>query len=168
MAAAVATQSANPATSGTESWRTSELIERPGQVDRSMGDVHAAGNAHVHLDPRNIARVAAALGERMAQIDSETEHYRMRTRQFLERWRQASAKSRRRFEAVMPVAVGYLLHWLRHAGSRRARIEARHSSDGIASLANCWADSRDNNRRNLSCDPHTAIRDPHSGFRNAR
>ena len=37
------------------------LIEIPQRVDRSMGDVHAAGNPHVHLDPSNIARVAAAL-----------------------------------------------------------------------------------------------------------
>src|SRR3954467_15301120 len=36
------------------------LIERPSSVDRSLGDVHPAGNPHLHLDPRNIARVAGA------------------------------------------------------------------------------------------------------------
>jgi zinc/manganese transport system substrate-binding protein len=45
------------------------LIEKPAQVDRAHGDVHAAGNPHLHLDPGNIARVAAALGERMALLD---------------------------------------------------------------------------------------------------
>ena len=45
------------------------LIEKPERLDRSMGDVHAAGNPHIHLDPRNIAKVAAALGERMAALD---------------------------------------------------------------------------------------------------
>ena len=41
------------------------LLEVPQRVDRAMGDVHAAGNPHIHLDPRNIAKVAAALSERM-------------------------------------------------------------------------------------------------------
>ena len=34
------------------------VIEVPQRLDRSLGDVHAAGNPHIHLDPRNIARVA--------------------------------------------------------------------------------------------------------------
>src|SRR3982751_6845999 len=70
----VQTQSGNPkiqagqpgyfeATSGVA------LLEKPAKVDRSMGDVHPAGNPHVHLDPRNIARIAQALGERMAALD---------------------------------------------------------------------------------------------------
>src|SRR5437588_11111701 len=33
-------------------------LEVPRVVDRSLGDIHPAGNPHVHLDPRNIARVA--------------------------------------------------------------------------------------------------------------
>src|SRR5688500_10081807 len=45
------------------------LIDVPQRLDRSLGDIHAAGNPHVHLDPHNITRVAAALGERMAQLD---------------------------------------------------------------------------------------------------
>src|SRR5436189_2934663 len=36
------------------------LIEKPTSVDRAQGDVHPAGNPHVHLDPRNIAKVASA------------------------------------------------------------------------------------------------------------
>ena len=137
------TQSANPAIQVGrpgyfEAAAHVELIERPGQVDRSMGDVHAAGNPHVHLDPRNIARIAAALGERMAQIDSEnTEHYRMRTRQFLERWRQASAKWETVGAALkgIPVVVhhrdtSYLLHWL---GMRE--VGALESKPGIPPTA---------------------------------
>src|SRR3954451_18465973 len=46
------------------------LIEKPTAVDRSMGDVHPAGNPHLHLDPRNIAAVASALAERMASLDA--------------------------------------------------------------------------------------------------
>ncbi|MGE0314975.1 MAG: metal ABC transporter substrate-binding protein [Lautropia sp.] len=47
-----------------------ELIEAHAQVDRSMGDVHAEGNPHFHLDPRRLARVAASLTERLGRIDA--------------------------------------------------------------------------------------------------
>ena len=61
-------------------------LEVPQRLDRAQGDVHAAGNPHIHLDPRNIAKVAAALAQRMAQIDSaEAENYRTRAKAFLER-----------------------------------------------------------------------------------
>src|SRR3954467_6277071 len=46
------------------------LIEKPDRADRSMGDVHAAGNPHLHLDPRNVAAVAAALAARIAGLDA--------------------------------------------------------------------------------------------------
>ena len=77
-----------------EAARVVPLLEKPERVDRSMGDVHAAGNPHVHLDPRNIARIAAALGERMADLDpANRKDYETRTRNFLERWREATARS---------------------------------------------------------------------------
>ena len=69
------------------------LLEVPASVDRSQGDVHPGGNPHIHLDPRNIAKVAGALGERMAQLDAgEAGNYRARTKAFLERWQQATAR----------------------------------------------------------------------------
>jgi len=104
-----------------------DLIERSPQVDRAQGDVHAAGNPHLHLDPRNIARVAAALGERMAQIDAaNADYYRGRTRQFVERWQQASAKWQAAAARLQGASVvvhhkdtSYLLRWLgmREAGT---------------------------------------------------
>jgi ABC-type Zn uptake system ZnuABC Zn-binding protein ZnuA len=42
-----------------------------GTVDRSMGDVHAAGNPHYLLDPLNGLRVAEAIRDRLAQLDPE-------------------------------------------------------------------------------------------------
>src|SRR5476651_2410805 len=45
-------------------------LEIPSQVDRSQGDVHAAGNPHIQTDPRNIAQVATALAARLQQVDS--------------------------------------------------------------------------------------------------
>src|SRR5215831_20739645 len=44
-------------------------LEVPKAVDRAQGDVHPYGNPHIQLDPRNIALVARALTERLAQID---------------------------------------------------------------------------------------------------
>jgi len=96
------------------------LIEIPQRVDRSMGDVHAAGNPHVHLDPSNIARVAAALAERMAQLDpGDAAQYRARARAFLERWQQASARWEKEGAPLkgMPIVVyhkdmTYLIRWL--------------------------------------------------------
>lgn len=35
------------------------MLEKPLRLDRADGDVHPAGNPHIQLDPRNIARVAA-------------------------------------------------------------------------------------------------------------
>lgn len=44
-------------------------LEIPKSIDRSLGDVHPQGNPHIHLNPRNIERVADALGGRLAAID---------------------------------------------------------------------------------------------------
>jgi len=40
-------------------------------VSRDMGDVHAKGNPHYWLDPRNGVRIAKAIAERLGQIDSK-------------------------------------------------------------------------------------------------
>jgi zinc/manganese transport system substrate-binding protein len=36
-------------------------LDIPAVVDRAHGDVHAAGNPHIHLDPRNVLKVAEKL-----------------------------------------------------------------------------------------------------------
>jgi zinc/manganese transport system substrate-binding protein len=97
------------------------LIDRPERVDRSMGDVHAAGNPHIHLDPHNVAAVAAALGSRMASLDpGDAAYYRERQKAFLERWGQASARWEKQAAPLkgMPLVVyhkdlSYLINWLR-------------------------------------------------------
>src|SRR3954464_11332266 len=96
------------------------LIEKPTSVDRSMGDVHPAGNPHLHLDPRNIAAVAAALAERMASLDAtQAAYYRSRSQDFLARWKEATARWENQAAPLkgMPVVVyhkdlSYLIHWL--------------------------------------------------------
>jgi zinc/manganese transport system substrate-binding protein len=103
------------------------LIEKPAQLDRAHGDVHAAGNPHIHLDPGNIARVAAALGERMRGLDpAEGAYYGERTKAFLERWRQATARWEKEGAPLKGLRLvvyhrdlSYLIAWLglREAGA---------------------------------------------------
>lgn len=46
------------------------LLDKPsGPVSRAQGDVHARGNPHYWLDPRNGARMAQAIAARLSEID---------------------------------------------------------------------------------------------------
>ena len=48
------------------------LLEVPQQkIDRSMGDIHPGGNPHFTLDPRNGARIARGLAERLGDLAPE-------------------------------------------------------------------------------------------------
>jgi zinc/manganese transport system substrate-binding protein len=97
-----------------------DLIEKPQSVDRSQGDVHAAGNPHIHLDPRNVAKVAAALSERLAALDAaQSAYYRERLRSFLQRWNAAIAGWEKQAAPLrgVPLVVyhrnlSYLMRWL--------------------------------------------------------
>ncbi len=65
-------------------------LEVPKVLDRSLGDIHPAGNPHIHLDPRNIAKVAEVLKQRLMQLDpANSAVYAARSAAFLERWRDA-------------------------------------------------------------------------------
>ncbi len=67
-------------------------LELPDRVDRAEGDIHPQGNPHVHLNPRNIERIAKALAERLAQIDpARSADYQGMYSDFLLRWESATA-----------------------------------------------------------------------------
>jgi zinc/manganese transport system substrate-binding protein len=95
-------------------------LDVPGQLDRSQGDVHAAGNPHIQTDPRNIAVVAAALAARLQQVDvGHAEEYGLRLAEFTQRWQQAIARWTAQALPIkgMPVvsqhkAFVYLYDWL--------------------------------------------------------
>jgi len=97
-----------------------KAIDVPERLDRADGDVHAAGNPHIQLDPRNIAIVAAALARRMAELDpANAAFYDGRQRDFQSRWSAALQRWERLAAPLRNVAViehhrnmGYLLHWL--------------------------------------------------------
>jgi zinc/manganese transport system substrate-binding protein len=95
-------------------------LELPTQVDRSQGDVHAAGNPHIQTDPRNIAQVAAALGARLQQVDAaHAGDYAKRQADFTQRWQQAITRWTAQAAPLKGIAVVsqhkgfvYLYDWL--------------------------------------------------------
>ena len=95
-------------------------VDVPRQLDRSQGDVHAAGNPHIQTDPRNIAQVAVALAARMQQIDSaNASQYAQRQADFAQRWQQAISRWTAQAAPLKGVAVVsqhkafvYLYDWL--------------------------------------------------------
>jgi zinc/manganese transport system substrate-binding protein len=103
-----------------EAARQVTLLEKPTVLDRSQGDVHAAGNPHIQTDPRNIARVAQALAARLAEVDpARAVMYRARLADFNNRWN--AAMTRWQAEAaplkdmsivVQHQAFPYLENWL--------------------------------------------------------
>jgi len=102
-------------------------LEIPKVIDRALGDIHPGGNPHVHTDPRNIARIAPVLMERMAQIDpANADSYRSRGKAFLERWQAAIARWEQQAAPLkgVPIVVyhkdfSYFINWtgMREAGS---------------------------------------------------
>jgi zinc/manganese transport system substrate-binding protein len=95
-------------------------IEVPQLLDRSQGDVHPAGNPHIVLDPRNIAKVAEALAARLTQLDAaNADFYTARIRDFQERWRDATQHWEKQAVPLKGMAIvvyhkdlSYLIRWL--------------------------------------------------------
>lgn len=95
-------------------------LEIPTQLDRSQGDVHAAGNPHIQTDPRNITQVAVALTTRLQQVDAaNADQYAKAQADFSQRWQQAMARWSTRAAPLRGVpavsqhkAFVYLYDWL--------------------------------------------------------
>ncbi|MGZ5181459.1 MAG: metal ABC transporter substrate-binding protein [Ramlibacter sp.] len=95
-------------------------LEVPTTLDRAAGDVHAAGNPHIQLDPRTIAAVTPALAARLQQIDpAHAADYAQRAAAFTQKWQQALARWSAQGAALrgLPVvsqhkAYAYLYDWL--------------------------------------------------------
>jgi zinc/manganese transport system substrate-binding protein len=106
--------------------------------------VHPAGNPHLHLDPRNIARVAAALAQRMASLDSaQASYYQSRQKDFDKRWTDATARWEQQAAPLkgMPIVVyhkdlSYLVAWtgMREVGALEPKPGIPPSTAHLAEL----------------------------------
>ena len=94
-------------------------LEVPKVIDRALGDIHPQGNPHVHLDPRNIAKIAEVVSARFAQLDARNaDAYRTRAADFGKRWQEALGKWRAEAQPLkgMPIVVyhkdiSYFINW---------------------------------------------------------
>jgi len=96
------------------------LLEKPNKLDRSQGDIHAAGNPHIQTDPRRIAKVAKALAERLKEIDPANaadyaksyDDFNQRWTKAMNGWQQQAAKLRGKSIIVQHKSWVYLEDWL--------------------------------------------------------
>lgn len=119
-------------------------IEVPASVDRVQGDVHAAGNPHVHLDPRNILKIAAALTAKLAEVDpANAAAYQANGQAFADKWQAAMARWEKQGLPLrgVPVLVhhrsfSYLLGWLgmREGGTLEPKPGVEPSSGHLSEL----------------------------------
>jgi zinc/manganese transport system substrate-binding protein len=95
-------------------------LEVPRAINRSMGDIHPGGNPHIQSDPRNIAKVAAVLADRLAQLDgANAGTYRSRLESFDKRWQEAIRRWEQQAAPLKGVPLvehhkgfTYLIRWL--------------------------------------------------------
>ncbi len=94
---------------------------QPGAIGTPWaGDVHAEGNPHLHLDPRNWLEVGKALAERLqaavpeqrAAIEQRRVAFEQRLKSQIPQWERRAAPLRGRPVAAQHSSFGYLWAWL--------------------------------------------------------
>jgi zinc/manganese transport system substrate-binding protein len=94
---------------------------QPGAIGTPWaGDVHAEGNPHLHVDPRNLLVVARELSERLgneapaerAAIEQRRMGFETRWRLQVTEWEARAAPLRGQQLAAQHTGFGYLWHWL--------------------------------------------------------
>jgi zinc/manganese transport system substrate-binding protein len=96
------------------------LLEIPSRLDRSEGDIHAAGNPHIQTSPKNFRSVSVALARKLADLDGpHAAVYAEREKDFLRRWDEAVARWEAKAAPLKGVNVAvyhrgwiYLMDWL--------------------------------------------------------
>jgi len=119
-------------------------LEVPTSVDRAQGDVHAAGNPHLHLDPRNVLKVGEALAGRMAELDAANAvAYQAGYKSFAGKWQAAMARWEKEAAPLrgVPVLVHhasflYLANWLglKEVGTLEPKPGIEPTSGHLSSL----------------------------------
>ncbi len=108
-----------------------DMLDIPGKLDRTQGDVHPYGNPHIQNNPHNISRIAVALSQRLVEIDpANAIFYKQRQQDFSQRWQSAIKRWESLAAPLRDVPVvsdhkgwSYLYQWL---GMREvATLEAK-------------------------------------------
>ncbi len=103
-----------------EAARYVTMLDVPAVLDRSRGDIHAAGNPHIHLDPRNLFRIGEALAARLGELDPpNAPAYQAGYKAFAGKWQAAILRWENEALPLRGVPVLahhdsfiYLAHWL--------------------------------------------------------
>ena len=119
-------------------------LDVPASVDRSHGDVHAGGNPHIQLDPRNVLKVGEKLAARMAELDPpQAAAYKAGFAAFAGKWQAAMARWEKEAAPLKGVAVlvhhesfSYLFNWLgmRSVGALEPKPGIEPTSGQLTSL----------------------------------
>jgi zinc/manganese transport system substrate-binding protein len=97
-----------------------EILDIPtGPVSRAQGDLHPGGNPHFMADPRRVARVAAALAQRLSQLDGKNaaayqqhlQDFQRRLAAAQARWEQVLAPLRGRKVFTRHRTMTYFFDW---------------------------------------------------------
>lgn len=137
------------------------MLEVPTALDRSKGDLHAAGNPHFLMDPLNARIVASHIADAFCKLDDTAcATFRANLTKFQE---QLDARLRE-WEAVMAPhrgkrVVAYHNSWPYFAQRFGVRIDLfLEPKPGIpptpASLAQVIATMKEENVRVILCEPH--------------
>jgi zinc/manganese transport system substrate-binding protein len=98
-----------------------KLLDVPAtKVDRSQGDIHPAGNPHYMFDPRQAARVAKGIAERLAQLDpSGRDAYKRQAIEFIRKlgaatkgWQKQLARAQGAKVIAYHRSFPYLADWI--------------------------------------------------------
>jgi zinc/manganese transport system substrate-binding protein len=127
-----------------EAARYVSLLDVPKVLDRAQGDVHAAGNPHIQLDPRNLFKVGEALAARMGELDPPNAvAYQAGYKAFAEKWRAAIARWEKEAAPLrgVPVLVHhasflYMNNWLglKETGTLEPKPGVEPSSGQLTTL----------------------------------
>jgi zinc/manganese transport system substrate-binding protein len=96
------------------------LLEKPTLLDRSLGDIHAAGNPHFHVDPERMLKVSIALADTLSKVDPANQsHYQNNLATFTQQWQQAIQQWQQRSQSLRGARIVvshnnwvYLESWL--------------------------------------------------------
>jgi len=95
-------------------------LEIPTRLDRAEGDIHPQGNPHIHLDPRNLLRIAEQLSKRLVELDpANANRYLEGYTKFSESFRLKIKKWQDKADPLKSMMVithhrsfSYLVRWL--------------------------------------------------------